>query len=244
MPARGSDTLLASHGRMWQGGVFVSAGAVGVALGTLAGRAGVGAALPIALLAALLLLEWWLPTQFGAALMRYRIFSGRTGLPMAFFLLLLAVAARSFAGAAAPAPWRAAGEGLLLAGLAAALGKALGGALADLCGARRTAVTALALSVPLLGLFPNSQALCLVGLVLFNIPMPVTLAAVADLLPYNPGLAFGLTTLALLVGVVPVFLLPLAGGAAAALSAALSALAAGCLLVVLRGRRQERREKA
>ena len=72
-----------------------------------------------------------------------------------------------------------------------------------------------ALSVPLLGLFPNSQALCLVGLVLFNIPMPVTLAAVADLLPYNPGLAFGLTTLALLVGVVPVFLLPLAGGAAA-----------------------------
>ena len=51
----GSDTLLASHGRMWQGGVFVSAGAVGVALGTLAGRAGVSAALPIALLSALLL---------------------------------------------------------------------------------------------------------------------------------------------------------------------------------------------
>lgn len=240
----GSDTLLASHGRMWQGGVFVSAGAVGVALGTLAGRAGVSAALPIALLSALLLLEWWLPTQFGGALTRYRICGGGMGLPMAFFLLLLAVAARSFAGAAAPAPWRAAGEGLLLAGLAAALGKALGGALADLCGARRTAVTALALSVPLLGLFPDSQALCLVGLVLFNIPMPVTLAAVADLLPYNPGLAFGLTTLALLVGVVPVFLLPLAGGAAAALSAALSALAAGCLLVVLRGRNQERREKA
>ena len=97
---------------------------------------------------------------------------------------------------------------------------------------------ALALSVPLLALFYESPALSAIGLVLFNIPMPVTLCAVADLLPYNPGLAFGLTTLALLVGVVPVFLVPLAGASAAALAAALSALAAGCLLVVTRNRRE------
>jgi FSR family fosmidomycin resistance protein-like MFS transporter len=234
----GSDVLLLSHGRMADNGAFVATGAVGVALGTLAGQNGVSAALPIVLLSAVLLLLWWMPTQFGGALTRYWIFSGRTGLPLAFFLLLLAVAARSFAGAVMPAPWRSTGDYLLLAAGAAALGKALGGVLADVFGARRVSVLALALSVPLLALFYESPALSAIGLVLFNIPMPVTLCAVADLLPYNPGLAFGLTTLALLVGVVPVFLVPLAGASAAALAAALSALAAGCLLVVTRNRRE------
>lgn len=233
----GSDTLLFSYGRMWYSGLFVSSGALGVAVGTLAGRSGLSAAVPIALLAAVLLAEWWMPTQFGISLTRFWSYSGRTGLPAAFLLLLGAVAIRGFAGAIVPMPWNTTGGHLLLAAGAAALGKFLGGILADLFGARRTAVLALLFSAPLLCFCHDQPVLCAIGLVLFNIPMPVTLCVVADLLPFNPGLAFGLTTLALLVGTAPVFLVPGDNLPAVPLILLLTLCAALCLFIVTRNRR-------
>ena len=44
-----------------------------------------------------------------------------------------------------------------------------------------------------------------IGIILFNMTMPITLGIVAQRLPKNPGLAFGLTTAALLLGAVPSF---------------------------------------
>lgn len=233
----GADTLLASHGRMWDSGLFVSSGAVGVVLGTLAGQRGIPAAIPIALLSGILLAEWWMPTQFGGSLTRCWIFSGKTGLPGAFLLLLAAVAVRSFTGMIVPMPWKTTAGYLLLAAGAAAFGKLLGGMLADLLGARRTGVIALLIAAPLLCFFHDTPVLCAIGLVLFNIPMPITLCAVADLLPFNPGLAFGLTTLALLVGAVPALLFPCDGLPVAALILLLSLLAALCLLITTRNRK-------
>lgn len=233
----GSDTLLASHGRMWDSGVFVSSGVIGVALGTMAGRAGVSVAVPILMLAVLLLMEWWMPTQYGVMLERYWVFSGKVRLPAALTLLLVAIAARSFVGTIIPTVWKTTNGYLLLAAGAACLGKAFGGLLADLFGARRTGVIALLLSVPLLCLFNDNPVLCAIGILLFNIPMPITLCAVADLLPLNTGLAFGLTTLALLVGVVPVFLQSAAGRIAVPLILVLSLLAALCLFITTRNRK-------
>ena len=191
----GSDTLLASHGRMWDSGMFVSSGALGVALGTLAGQAQCSPAIPILLVAIPLLLEWWLPTQYGGLLERYWIYSGKTSVPVTFLLLLFAIAIRSFVGAAVPLPWKVGNLDLLLAAVAAFVGKAFGGLLADLFGARRFG--------------QQSFVLSLIGIALFNIPMSITLCALADLLPLNTGLAFGLSTLALLVGMLPALLLPL-----------------------------------
>ena len=233
----GADTLLSSYGHMWHSGLFVSSGALGVAAGTLAGRGGLSVAVPILLLAAVLLAEWWLPTQYGISLTRFWSFSGKVGLPAAFALLLCAVAIRGFAGAIVPMPWNTTAGHLLLAAGAAALGKLLGGILADVFGARHTAVLSLLLSAPLLCFFHDQPALCAIGLVLFNIPMPVTLCVVADLLPFNPGLAFGLTTLGLLVGTVPVFLIPLDALPAELLLLLLTLCAALCLFIATRNRR-------
>ncbi len=205
----GSDTLLASHGRMWDSGMFVSSGALGVALGTLAGQAQCSPAIPILLVAIPLLLEWWLPTQYGGLLERYWIYSGKTSVPVTFLLLLFAIAIRSFVGAAVPLPWKVGNLDLLLAAVAAFVGKAFGGLLADLFGARRIGTGALLLSLPLLCFGQQSAVLSLIGIALFNIPMSITLCALADLLPLNTGLAFGLSTLALLVGMLPALLLPL-----------------------------------
>ena len=50
-----------------------------------------------------------------------------------------------------------------------------------------------------------------IGIILFNMTMPITLGICAQRLPKNPGLAFGLTTAALLIGAVPSFFAVITG---------------------------------
>jgi hypothetical protein len=40
---------------------------------------------------------------------------------------------------------------------------------------------------------------------LFNFTMPITLVAISNTLPGRPGFSFGLTTLALIIGVIPTY---------------------------------------
>jgi hypothetical protein len=56
--------------------------------------------------------------------------------------------------------------------------------------------------------FSGQPALAIAGMLTLQMTMPVTLLAVYRALPDEPGFAFGLTTLALLAGALPVFVLP------------------------------------
>ncbi|HEY9060400.1 MAG TPA: hypothetical protein VIO64_07855 [Pseudobacteroides sp.] len=47
--------------------------------------------------------------------------------------------------------------------------------------------------------------LAILGVLLFNMTMPVTLVVVSDILPGKPGFAFGLTAFSLLIGAFPTF---------------------------------------
>lgn len=91
--------------------------------------------------------------------------------------------------------------------LAIAFGKALGGIFADRFGFFNTALTGLLLAIPLLK-FGNIPQLAILGMFFFNLTMPVTVTALANMMPDYKGLAFGLTTLALLAGALPVIILP------------------------------------
>lgn len=204
-------------------GLFVSPGALGVALGTLLAA---GDGLP-ALMVVLPLLG------LGVALLRW----GR-GIPNApldltpeggvegllpLLCLFAVVVLRSFAGTLFDFPWK--GELPLVLACATAGGKAAGGLLADRLGPRRTAALSL---VPAAACFllagragPGLAAVCL-----FNMTMPLTLWGAARRLPGARGLAFGLLTFALFLGVLPSLLgyglLP--GGPASAALAALVSL--------------------
>jgi hypothetical protein len=50
-----------------------------------------------------------------------------------------------------------------------------------------------------------------IGIILFNMTMPITLGICAQRLPKKPGIAFGLTTAALLLGAVPSFFAVMSG---------------------------------
>ena len=55
------------------------------------------------------------------------------------------------------------------------------------------------------------MVISVIGVILFNMTMPITLGIVAQRLPKNPGIAFGLTTAALLLGAVPSFFVMMSG---------------------------------
>ena len=129
-----------------------------------------------------------------------------TRLPNASLILLLllgSIAIRSLVGMSASrgvpkSEW-------LLPGIAIAAfaGKSIGGILADRFGWIVVTVGALILSAPWIAMGRQSMPSLLLGLLLFQMTMPVTLVAVARVMPRYPATAFGLTCLALLLGALP-----------------------------------------
>nr|AGS51980.1 membrane efflux protein (fosmidomycin resistance) [uncultured bacterium contig00006] len=235
--AGGADTLRRSGGRAAPGGVFVSSGALGVALGYLAGVGGLPRALPVALLlfCAAAQCAFCLKAAARGAKGGAGFTVVRPGISAAavLFLASVSIAVRSYAGSIVPMEWRTQAALFMLPAAAAFFGKACGGFAADAAGGRAVGVYCLLASVPLVVLAHANPWLCALGIALFNMNMPVTLSAVATALPRNPGLAFGVTTIALLCGNVPLFLF--AVSYPVAVFAALTTLSAVCLSLIVGG---------
>ncbi|MBN2473120.1 MAG: MFS transporter [Pirellulales bacterium] len=152
---------------------------------------------------------------------------------LAVAALVISVAVRAALGLTVSRVHNGESYVLLLLAVAACLGKVSGGLLADRLGWIKTSVVALLLSAPLLGLFTQSGPLVIVGMLLFQMTMPVTLLAVYRVFPEEPGLAFGIPSLAILLGALPVFVLPLDRLAGSATLLFLIAISIAALLVGL-----------
>ena len=135
----------------------------------------------------------------------------KIGIWIVLGLALLSVVIRSFGGTAIPMEWKTTMKLGLVAGFAAFLGKFIGGFAADIFGAKRTGIITLLASIPLLVFGSGNMMISVIGIILFNMTMPITLGIVAQRLPKNPGIAFGLTTAALLLGAVPSFFAAVSG---------------------------------
>jgi FSR family fosmidomycin resistance protein-like MFS transporter len=208
----GSVGLRLKPGFAAPAGIFVAPGAAGLFLGTLLGASGFSAlwtgALLLGMFSVLLLVH-------EAAVLPPR---NRPQRPLGrgrliLLLLLISVAMRSLLGLAFSFPWTSSPALAALLVLAGALGKGLGGVLADRFGWMRTAVCTLTMSIPLLMFGTPSHVEKMLAMFLVATTMPVALAAVSESLPGEPAFAFGLTGIALLVGVLPGFshLRPLVG---------------------------------
>ncbi|OPX46196.1 hypothetical protein CLHUN_00120 [Ruminiclostridium hungatei] len=235
----GINSLVYSDGRMARSGIFVSSGAVGVVLGVLAA----GANIPPFLLIAILLLCGALVYLFCRKEKDCRIsahpstdcyLSSITGnIRAVIFLCLISIVIRSFTGMNLSISWKTSTFLTVLPGLCAFGGKFAGGLLADRFGARTVGTMSLIISIPLLCCFSSNVLLCSAGLFMFNITMPLTLWGVASRLPNQPGFAFGLTTLALLAGSVPIFFHRLDGKYSIFILAVLMTISAFCVFLSL-----------
>ena len=227
----GHDVLSAPGGRAGALGVFVSPGAFGLFLGGL-----LRAAVPVPPLCAALLLcaaaiLCLCPRTAGGEVS----LEGPAAHPLVPAALLFAVVClRSYGGFLFRFPWKT-GAWAWAFVLCVVLGKTAGGLLYDRFGARATALGSLLGAAALFLLSAHPAAGC-AAVLLFNVTMPVTLRAAADLFPQARGFSFGLLTFALFLGLLPTALsLPAPSGTAAYAGVCLASLA--LLLPALGGRR-------
>ena len=212
----GIDSLVHSGGKLSRSGIYVSSGAIGVALGIYNCDKFTGGIDFIALLMIFCAVLCFAahkkaPAEGNADICGIAGEKIGTGAVIAF--ALISVLIRSFGGTVIPMEWKTTAELGLLSGFGAFGGKFIGGFAADIFGARRTGIISLLFSLPLLIFGRDNMIISVLGIILFNVTMPVTLGIIAEKIPKNPGIAFGLTTAALLLGAVPSFFIVLNKGA-------------------------------
>jgi FSR family fosmidomycin resistance protein-like MFS transporter len=204
----GAMVLSSSQAKAAPAGVFVAPGALGLGLGIVLGRALprtplwplffaiVGACVAVAAVAD--------TPRKGSPPASEALPAGRVVAILA--LLFFSVAVRSLVGTVGCDGYPR-GTFLLVAVPAVAFsGKLAGGFLSDRLGWTEVSVAALLTSAPLLAFADGQLWIALPGLVIFQMTMPVTLAAAYRALPTYPGLGFGVLSLALVSGTLPAYL--------------------------------------
>jgi len=205
----GLDVLNISDEKSSYLGVFVSPGAIGVYLGTMLGN-GEGpydAILVTALAAAAAIILIMQKAQGSFRSQNAELSlkgTGTGGVLIAAACLFLVVCLRSYVGLSLAFPWKGVGVWGAILICAVVLGKTLGGFASDRFGAERTAVFSLGIAA-LLFLFSGTPLFGIAAVLLFNMTMPITLRAMANLFRGAKGFSFGLLTFGLFLGFLPVF---------------------------------------
>ncbi len=239
----GAVVLSTSGKKTAPAGVFVGPGAVGLAFGFWSAQSNLGPWIflgPLAVCAALAVALGNVAQQ-GRAAPRPPLSLSTAVAVACVGAILLAVAIRTASGFEVGAVHE--GETVVLWGLAiaACTGNILGGLAADRWGWLATCVVVLLLSLPILGFFVDQPAVAILGMLLFQMTMPVTLTAVWRVFPGEAGLAFGLTALAVLVGAIPFYVFPAEWVATRALLVSLGLVSIAAVVVgllpIVRGER-------
>ena len=201
----GASVLRLGTLRATPAGLFVAPGALGLGLGNWMGMTGIGPAWPLVALLVLALPLVDLARAEKAEEPGQGRAVGLSAAALGLSLLFFSVMVRSFVGFGACHECER--GTLLLVGIPVVgfAGKSLGGVLADRLGWLKSSVGALLLSAPLVAFNGGDAWVTLAGLLLFQMTMPVTLVATSCLLPGRPATAFGLPSLALILGAIPTF---------------------------------------
>lgn len=212
----GAGILRKYHGRASASGIFVSTGALGIYAGSVIPMIN-RIFIPVAVILFMLTVY---SLRLTAAEKKGSITETRSGQTnagngklfsdsrgretLSLICLFLVVVLRSFEGSIFSFPWNdSIITGFFLTG-AVFLGKMLGGFASDVFGSLQTAAVSLGIAAILLAVSDHMGA-ALIGVLLFNMTMPVTLSELYRKLSAYPGTAFGLLTFALYLGVLPLF---------------------------------------
>ncbi len=202
-------TLSSAEGKITPCSIFVAGGSFGVITGQLLGATG-SHLLWIPLVCMLLALGACIIVFLRHKLKKgelcsFRVSSNTLSLGLIVLFAFLSAAIRAYVAYAIPIAWKKETIHGIFLFCSMGLGKYLGGVLCDRIGYQKTATLSLLISLPFL-LFGNSlMSVSLIGVGLFSMTMPVTVAILASAFPRNPAFAFGITTVALFVGTAPAF---------------------------------------
>lgn len=201
-------TLKTSGGKITPTSIFVGGGSFGVITGQLLGMLNEKALLIIPLVLMVISIFIIIITKNRYFIKNRKWNMDITSNHSATLIMLIAflvVAIRAYIGYAIPTEWNKTQIQAILLFAIMGIGKISGGILADTIGYYKTILISSFLSLPFL-LFGNSiMILSLVGVGLFSMTMPITIAVLVSKFPQRQCFAFGITTVALFVGTFPAF---------------------------------------
>lgn len=117
--------------------------------------------------------------------------------------LFFTVCIRSYTGTVMSFSWKSVPMLGFLFTAGIVLGKLAGGIIGDRLGWMKVSVGSLTVSAALFSVAAKLPAAGIIGVFLFNMTMPITLTALANIFESNHGFAFGMTTFALFLGTLP-----------------------------------------
>ena len=201
-------TALTSKGKLFPGALFVAGGSFGLIIGQLLGTRGLP--LFILIVAAIIMEILIIITsksydQEGDCPL-FALTKENLNSSTVIIVALLVVIARSYIGYAIPIGWKKEVWQALLLFFIMGLGKAGGGYLSDRFGARKVGVLSTIICIPFLLFGKNIMIISIIGVFLFSLTMSITFGMCLSVISNNPGLAFGITTIGLFLGSLPVFI--------------------------------------
>ena len=204
----GIDVLNISGKKATLSGIFVSTGAMGIFLGGESVSIGFNKyyiVIIILLVSAIAL--FWLYKQI-----KDRVRNEKVIIPkinnieiIAILCLFFTVIVRGYVGLILSFEWKSNFILAFISIFAVVFGKMLGGIIGDKIGFMKISLISLIVSAFLFIFAFNNSVIGILAILFFNMTMPITLTALSNILFNNKGMAFGLLTLALFIGAVPVF---------------------------------------
>lgn len=207
-------TVADGNGKIFPSALFVAGGSFGLVTGQTMGKSGVSLLwliIPLVITEILIIVNGRLKEDTSYPEFNCVRF-GNTETDSPEFPVGLIIAAafavtavRSFLGYAIPISWKKEVWQDFLLFFVMGTGKAAGGFFADRFGVRTTGVLSTVISIPFLIVGADNMLISVTGVCLFSMTMCITFEMLLSVLPKNPGLSFGITTLALFLGSAPVF---------------------------------------
>lgn len=204
----GIDVLNISDKKATLSGIFVSTGAMGIFLGGKSASIGFNKyyiVILVLLISAIILL--WLYSKIKDKVKNEKVIIpkiSKNGIT-AIACLIITVVIRGYVGLILTFEWKSNFILALISIFAVVFGKMLGGIIGDKIGFIKISLISLIVSAFLFIFAFNNSILGILAILFFNMTMPITLTALSNILFNNKGMAFGLLTLALFIGAIPVF---------------------------------------
>lgn len=202
------STVSTGDGKLFPCALYVGGGSFGVIIGQTLGTSGMSKwflLIPLALIEVLILItnKEWLKDEIKYP--RYSITDKNVSVAVIVAVAFLVTMTRSYLGYAIPISWKKELWQAFFLFFGMGIGKAAGGWLADKIGALKTALITIIGSIPFLIFGEDIMLVSMIGVLLFSMTMSLTFGMILSVLNDNPGLAFGVTTMALAFGVIPKF---------------------------------------
>lgn len=209
-------TIKNSHGKLSHSAIFVAGGSFGVITGKLLASMNIPIyaiiLLTLTMVPFILLGEEYENSKKKIKCDNFNYANKKLNSYIVIILAVFVVIIRGYIGYGIPTSWNKTTLQAIIFYSTMGLGKAFGGILVDRFGIKKISILSTLASIPFLCFGDDYMIISLIGVALFSMTMAITLGILVSALKNTPGLAFGLTTIGLFLGTVPIFFVKVING--------------------------------